>query len=138
MASGKRGYSGDDVSGSRNILMTDDDWRVQVKGSFTSVNDLSEAVPLDPEEKAGLAQVAKTFHMRVTPYYLSLAADPADPEDPIRKQCLPSIEEIRGGVHESIDPLGEEKTSPFPCLVHRYPNRVLLLVTGRCYMYCRH
>ena len=138
MGSCKKGFTGDDVSGSRNSVMLEEDWRSACKNSVTTINDLAELIPMKIEEKAGLAQVAKTFHMRITPYFLSLIQDASDPQDPIRRQCVPSIEEIRGGVHESIDPLGEEKTSPFPCLVHRYPDRVLLLVTGRCFMYCRH
>lgn len=134
MASGRK----DDGSGSRNTTMTDEDWRIACKNSITTMSELADVMPLKTEEKAGLTQVAKTYHMRVTQYFLSLIQDLSDPQDPIRRQCIPSIEEIRGGVHESIDPLGEEKTSPFPCLVHRYPDRVLLLVTGRCFMYCRH
>jgi lysine 2,3-aminomutase len=138
MGSGKKGFTGEDGADSRNTVMTEDDWRAACKKSVTNVNELSQEISLKPSEKAGLAQVIKAFHMRITPYFLSLIQDAAGAADPIRKQCVPSIEEIRGGVHESIDPLAEEKTSPFPCLVHRYPDRVLLLVTGKCFMYCRH
>ena len=75
--------------------------------------------------------------MAITPYYASLI-DPNDPNDPIRKQAVPSILETRGDPNDLDDPLGETADSPVPHLVHRYPDRVLLLVTLQCSMYCRH
>ena len=75
--------------------------------------------------------------MAITPYYLSLV-NPADPNDPIRRQCVPSIEETYPCDDDLTDPLCEDRDSPVPHIVHRYPDRVLLLVTLKCSTYCRH
>ncbi|MBU2250659.1 MAG: KamA family radical SAM protein, partial [Candidatus Omnitrophica bacterium] len=88
--------------------------------------------------KALLGRVTEMYHMRLPQYYFFLIKNCSDPSDPIARQCLPSVEEIDQNPNESIDPLAEEKMSPVSCLVHRYPDRALLLVTGRCFMYCRH
>ncbi len=128
-------------SGSDNavlVITSCQNWHTAYKNSLRSVEDLSRYLSLSEEDKTNLRQVAKTYHMRITPHYFSLIKDYADTKDPIRMQCVPSPEEIRQEEHERIDPLSEEKTSPVPCLVHRYPDRVLLLVTGKCFMYCRH
>ncbi|MFA6281047.1 MAG: KamA family radical SAM protein, partial [Candidatus Omnitrophota bacterium] len=113
-------------------------WHIAYTNSLKNTEDLSRFIPISEAEKPILKQVIKTFHMRIPLYYLSLVKNLTNPHDPIRKQCIPSIEEIEREVHEKIDPLGEEKNSPAPCLVHRYPDRALLIVTGRCFMYCRH
>jgi len=114
------------------------DWNTEYKNSIKSIDELVKCIPLGPFEKQVLRIVSKTYHLRITPYYLSLISNIFDANDPVRRQCIPSIEEIKENAHDSIDPLAEEKTSPQSCLVHRYPNRVLLIVTGRCFMYCRH
>ena len=75
--------------------------------------------------------------MAITPYYASLI-DPKDPNCPIRRQCVPSISETTILPCEMADPLSEEQYSPVPNIVHRYPDRVLFLVTHQCAMYCRH
>ena len=75
--------------------------------------------------------------MAITPYYLSLI-DRSDPDDPIKRQCVPSIMETYPCESDMKDPLGEEADSPVPHIVHRYRDRVLFLVTLRCSMYCRH
>lgn len=111
---------------------------IKTKNSIKNIEELSSHMPLNAREENNLKQVIKTYHMRVTPYYLSLIKDLQDPLDPVRMQCIPSIDEINDSAGETIDPLGEEKTSPTSYSVHRYPDRVLLLVTGRCFMYCRH
>ena len=80
-----------------------------------------------------LDRVAETYPMCINPYYLSLVGHP---EDPIGKQCIPDPAELEAGASVP-DPLAEESTSPVPCLVHRYPDRALFLVTTRCAMYCR-
>jgi lysine 2,3-aminomutase len=74
----------------------------------------------------------------ITPYYFSLIEDINNESDPIRKQCIPTISELSDHYTEEVDPLSEEETSPVSCLVHRYPDRVLLIVSNRCFMYCRH
>ncbi|MBN1794842.1 MAG: KamA family radical SAM protein [Candidatus Omnitrophica bacterium] len=108
------------------------------KQSISKVEDLTRYFPFSDSEISSLKQVEKIFPVRIPSYYLQLIRDYSDPGDPIRKQCVPSLEEIRQMEDEKVDPLGEEKTSPVSCLVHRYPDRVLLLVTSRCFMYCRH
>jgi lysine 2,3-aminomutase len=80
-----------------------------------------------------LDRVAEVYPMCVNPYYLSLVERP---EDPIWKQCVPDPAELEGSVSVP-DPLAEESMSPVPCVVHRYPDRALFLVTTRCAMYCR-
>lgn len=120
------------------VAATQENWFSAYKNSIRSAEELSKYLPLSDADKNLLKQVAKTYHMRIPLHYLSLIKDPLDRSDPIRKQCVPSCEEIKGEIHERIDPLDEEKTSPVPCLVHRYPDRALLIVTGRCFMYCRH
>ena len=82
-------------------------------------------------------RVHARYPVRVTPYYLSLA-EGDDPDDPIRRQCLPSGEELAGGRGETPDPLDEDSASPVPGLVCRYPDRVLLRLTRRCAVHCRH
>ena len=108
------------------------------KAFFNGLNDLAGAVSLPADQMAALRQVEQLYHVRITDYYLSLIQNPDDLHDPIRRQCVPAIEELQDTEESNIDPLGEETTSPVSCLVHRYPDRALLLVTGRCFMYCRH
>ena len=112
------------------------DWHASYKNSIQSVNELSKLITL--QDAPSLRQVAKIYHMRITHYYLSLIKNPQDPQDPIAKQCIPSLGELNDSAGSNIDPLSEVRTSPTPYLVHRYPDRVLLIVTGRCFMYCRH
>jgi lysine 2,3-aminomutase len=114
------------------------DWHIAYRNSIKNIEDLSRFISIPEEDRPFLKQAIKTFHTRIPLYYFSLIKDLNDINNPIRRQCVPSIEEIKGEIHEKIDPLGEEKTSPAPCLVHRYPDRALLLVTARCFMYCRH
>jgi lysine 2,3-aminomutase len=103
----------------------------------TSAESLADKVALTEDELAGLRLTASVFRLGITPYYLSLF-DPGDPHCPIRRQSVPvrAESEVRAG--ELRDPLGEDKTRPTPAIVHRYPDRVLLLATDRCTVYCRH
>ncbi|MBU1122151.1 MAG: KamA family radical SAM protein [Candidatus Omnitrophota bacterium] len=113
-------------------------WITQYKNSIKNIEDLSKFMPFADDEKNKLKQVEEIYPMRITNYYLSLIKDFSDGNDPVRKQCVPSFDELTQGSNEEIDPLTEVAMSPVPCLVHRYPDRVLLIVTGRCFMYCRH
>jgi len=131
-------FKKDEPEGYKHEFVVEDNWQSAYKNSIRSIDDLASFFPSVKEEKAVLKHVVKAFHMRIPHYYLSLIGDPSNAADPIRRQCIPSPDEIQETVYESIDPLSEEKDSPAPCLVHRYPDRVLLLVTGRCFMYCRH
>lgn len=113
------------------------DWRWQSKNLVRTLDDLQRVVPLTDEEKERLGPAVAEYHLSLTPYYASLM-DPDNPADPIRRQAVPLPEECLFHGHEMDDPLAEEETSPVPGLTHRYPDRVLLVTTNFCYMYCRH
>ena len=84
-----------------------------------------------------MSQSLQLLRMAITPYYLSLI-DPDNPECPIRKQAIPTKSEMYRSPADLLDPLHEDEDSPVPGLTHRYPDRVLLLITDQCSMYCRH
>jgi lysine 2,3-aminomutase len=113
------------------------DWHWQYRSRIRDAESLSRVLHLREGEKQEIAQCLERFRMAVTPYYASLI-DPDDPADPIRAQAVPSIHETEVYPWEMADPLDEEGESPVPNIVHRYPDRVLLLVTRCCAMYCRH
>jgi len=113
------------------------DWKWQVANRITNADHLAGVLPLSEQEKADIEKCLQSFRMSITPYYASLI-DPKDQNDPVRRQCVPSIEETYPCELDMADPLGEESSSPVPHIVHRYPDRVLLLVTLQCSMYCRH
>ena len=108
------------------------------KEFISSAVDLSLYMPLGEKQFSRLKKVAETYQIRIPLYYFSLIDSISDENDPIGKQCLPHPDELKGDSFESEDPLAEKENSPFSCLVHRYPDRALLLVTNRCFMYCRH
>ena len=112
-------------------------WHWQIENSITDIDSLSALIPLSSEQRENIGRCLEKFRMAITPYYLSLI-DLSDPDDPIRKQCIPSASELITAPYEKLDSLSEEMHSPVPGLVHRYPDRVLLLATGLCSMYCRH
>lgn len=113
------------------------DWRWQVRHAVTSLEDLERAVPLTKAERTGVARsLADGFPMSITPYYLGLI-DAADEACPIRRQCIPTESEAHEVPGDMRDPLGEEAHEVAPHLVQRYPDRVLLLATDRCSVYCR-
>ncbi|MFH0941403.1 MAG: KamA family radical SAM protein [Chloroflexota bacterium] len=113
------------------------DWRWHFRNRITTVEQLANFIPLSNQDKAHLHLVTRRYPLSITPYYLSLV-NPADPDDPIRKQAVPSILEITMGAMGMADPLDEEKDSVVPGLVHRYPDRVLMVLTDVCAMLCRH
>lgn len=112
-------------------------WKWQFSHRITGTERLSEIIHLTDQEKDEISECLKRFRMAITPYYASLM-DPDDKNDPIRLQSVPSIRETYYCEHDLADPLNEEADSPVPHIVHRYPDRVLLLVTYVCSMYCRH
>jgi lysine 2,3-aminomutase len=114
-----------------------DDWRWQLRHRITTYEQLKEILELTPEEIEGIKHSKGRLALAVTPYFASLM-DPNNPNCPIRRQAIPRIEEIHLSKNEMVDPLGEDKHSPVPGLVHRYPDRVLLLVTDQCAVYCRY
>ena len=113
------------------------DWRWHFRNRITTIDELTRFIPLSAEEQLQLKLVTIKYPLSVTPYYLSLI-NPDDRDDPIRKQALPSFEEITFGGTNPEDPLAEERDSVVPGLVHRYPDRVLMVLTDICPMFCRH
>ncbi|SPE51425.1 L-lysine 2,3-aminomutase [Verrucomicrobia bacterium] len=114
------------------------DWHWQLKHRIMTVEELQRLMPtLTPEEYAGTALANQKLALAITPYFFNLI-DPADEHCPIRWQVIPRLEETQTAAWEMNDPCGEDSHSPVPGLVHRYPDRVLMLVTDRCAAYCRY
>ena len=113
------------------------DWKWQLKNRIETVEDLKKYMTLTPEEEDGIAKCLESLRMAITPYYLSLI-NLDDPEDPVRKQAIPTVKELYHSEADLVDPLHEDTDSPVPGLTHRYPDRVLFLITDQCSMYCRH
>jgi lysine 2,3-aminomutase len=113
------------------------DWKWQFRNRITTVEELVTFIPLSAKEKAQLKLVTAKYPLSVSPYYLSLI-NIYDPDDPIRKEAIPSFEEITLGSIGFEDPLGEKRDSVVPGLVHRYPDRILMVLTDICPMLCRH
>jgi len=113
------------------------DWKWHLQNRIASVEDLKKVLPISGEEEKGISECLGKLRMAITPYYLSLI-DLNNPHDPIRAQCVPDIAELNWKSEDLEDPLHEDSDSPVPGLTHRYPDRVLLLITDQCAMYCRH
>ncbi len=111
-------------------------WKWQLNNRLT-VSELEKVIKITPDEINNIKKSLGTLRMAITPYYAVLM-DPEDKNCPIRKQAVPSSREIHQGNADLEDPLYEEIDSPSPGLTHRYPDRVLLLITDQCAMYCRH
>lgn len=112
-------------------------WQWQIKNRITEVSELRKYIKLLPDEEALFAKKDFSFRMAITPYYLSLI-DQANPKDPVRMQAIPSVQESEVDGIDMADPLSEDADAPVPGMTHRYPDRVLLLLTDQCAMYCRH
>lgn len=112
-------------------------WKWQFSHRITNADMLSKVIDLSQQEKSDITACLEQFRMAITPYYASLI-NQDDINDPVRRQSIPSIEETYYCSNDLSDPLNEEKDSPVPHIVHRYPDRVLFLVTYVCSMYCRH
>ncbi len=131
------------IENRRNILFPNvsdeqwNDWKWQVKNRVETLDQLKIYLPLTPQEEEGVQESLKTLRMAITPYYLTLI-NPDDPNCPIRKQAIPTGSETHLSAADLLDPLHEDEDSPVPGLTHRYPDRVLLLITDMCSMYCRH
>jgi len=113
------------------------DWKWQVTHRIETLDELKKCVDLTTEEEEGIKQSLKTLRMAITPYYLSLI-DLNNPNCPVRKQAIPTILELHNSAADLLDPLHEDEDAPVPGLTHRYPDRVLFLITDQCSMYCRH
>ncbi len=112
-------------------------WRRQLAHGARTVADLVDRDLLSPSEIATAEAVSHRYELLVSDYYLSLV-DPDDPHCPIRKMALPDGAELVVNTVERTDPIGDAAHSPAPSIVHRYPDRALLIVTHRCPMFCRY
>jgi len=109
----------------------------QLKNRVSSLAGLEERIRLTDQERAGVLLAGSKLAMSITPHFFNLI-DPDDPNCPIRRQVVPRLEEGWDAPEEMADPCGEDSHMPVPGLVHRYPDRVLFLVTDRCASYCRY
>ena len=123
---------------SRNVSPDDwNSWSWQLRNRVTTLAQLEEHLVLAEEERAGVLLSGNKLALAVTPHFFNLI-HPTDPDCPIRRQVIPRIEETWDHQEEMADPCGEDSHMPVPGLVHRYPDRVLFLVTDRCASYCRY
>ena len=113
------------------------DWKWQVKNRIETLEDLKKYINLTKQEEEGVKESLKTLRMAITPYYISLI-DVNNPNCPVRRQAIPMGAELHQADADLLDPLHEDEDSPVPGLTHRYPDRVLFLITDMCSMYCRH
>jgi lysine 2,3-aminomutase len=113
------------------------DWRWQSRNRIRSAEALARILRLSPDEADAIARHRGALPVGITPYYASLL-DEDDPAQPLRRTVVPVGGEYLRTPGEAEDPLGEDADSPVPGIVHRYPDRVLFLVTGFCSTYCRY
>lgn len=113
------------------------DWKWQFKASLRSEADFLQHIELSASEATAFKSRERIFSIQVSPYYFSLI-DKSQVNDPIRQMILPQSAEILSGGQQVPDPLGERKHSPHERVIHRYPDRVLFLVTDQCSLYCRY
>ncbi|WP_211530799.1 lysine 2,3-aminomutase [Methanocalculus chunghsingensis] len=116
------------------------DWRWQIAHTVRSLSMLEKVlgITFPPEEREKLQETIDKFPLAATPYYLSLIKTEDYANDPIFRQAVPVPDELRVEECELEDPLAEDSDSPVPGITHRYPDRVLFLVSNVCAMYCRH
>jgi lysine 2,3-aminomutase len=129
------GYSG--VWGGWVSTAEWNDWKWQFRHRVRSLRQLASVLQKPGASLAAYRSVLRTYPFAITPYFLSLL-DPADENDPLRRQCFPDPREITFSMGGVPDPLAEERDMPVPGLIHRYPDRCLAIVTGICAVYCRH
>jgi len=113
------------------------DWRWQARNRIRTLAQLERVFALSPDERAAVARLAGGLPVGITPYYASLMGRD-DPQEPLRRTHIPVGDEFVRAPGEADDPLGEDHDTVVPGLVHRYPDRVLFLVTGFCSTYCRY
>ncbi|MCK9581826.1 MAG: KamA family radical SAM protein, partial [Methanoregula sp.] len=116
------------------------DWRWQVRHVVRDIDTFQQllGITFDPAERERLEETIRKFPFSITPYYLSLIDVNDYKNDPIFRQAFPSPKELIVEHYELSDPLAEDKDSPCSCITHRYPDRVLFLISNTCAMYCRH
>src|SRR3982074_113890 len=117
------------------------DWKWQLKNRVTSLAQLESrdcGIDLSDEERSGVLLSGDKLALAVTPHFFNLSPRDQNPDDPIRRQVIPRVEETWASPYDMADPCGEDSHMPVPGVVHRYPDRVLFLVTDRCAAYCRY
>jgi lysine 2,3-aminomutase len=112
-------------------------WNWQLRNRFRTLAQIERVLILSEPEREALSHGSAMLPVSITPYYMSLIS-PTDPDQPLRRSVIPTSSEFTQTFGEADDPLGEEHDSPVPGLVHRYPDRVLLLVLDFCSSYCRY
>jgi lysine 2,3-aminomutase len=112
-------------------------WKWQLKNRLTKLEHLEKYMTLTADERAGCLFAKDKLALAITPYFFNLI-DHEDPNCPVRRQVIPRAGEMHTAPDEMLDPVGEENTKPVDGIVHRYPDRVLFLVTDRCASYCRY
>lgn len=113
------------------------DWHWQITNAVRDIPTLEKVINLSEQEKKDLENCLTKFRMAITPYYAALMSS-TDRQCPVRMQAVPRLSELDDDASDLDDPLHEDVDSPVPGLTHRYPDRVLLLVTNLCSMNCRH
>jgi lysine 2,3-aminomutase len=115
-------------------------WKWQIKNCIHDIDTVEELLGIEfpPDKRKQYEQTIERFPLSITPYYLSLINTDDYENDPVFKQAFPSPEELKVKSCDMSDPLHEDQDSPVPGITHRYPDRVLLLVSNTCAMYCRH
>ena len=113
------------------------DWRWQMRRRLSKPEQFEQLLHLTPAERRGLVLSHEKFALAVTPHFAELI-NPSDPHCPIRMQVVPREDEVVVGPGDMVDPCGEDHDSPVPGLVHRYPDRVLVLALDTCASYCRY
>lgn len=111
-----------------------------MKNRIRSLPQLEDFLDLDlgEEKRKNIQQTIEKFPLSITPYYLSLIDTENFENDPVFRQAVPSIRELDMSDEDMSDPLHEDEDSPVPGITHRYPDRILFLVSNVCAMYCRH
>ena len=112
-------------------------WKWQLSHRLRTVEDVARVVRLVDEERDGILRATAGFPLSITPYYAALM-DPDDPACPVRRLAVPTSHEVDVAPEDRPDPLDEQADAPVPLITHRYPDRVLFLITDMCSMYCRH
>jgi len=112
-------------------------WRWQLANRISNLHQLERVIRLSDDERDAIGRNGNSLPLAITPYYASLL-DQDDPSQPLRRTVVPVTGEYLHSQGESADPLGEDHDSPVPGIVHRYPDRVLFLVTDFCSTYCRY
>lgn len=113
------------------------DWKWQLSHRISTFDKLNAVIYLTKNEEEAIRLCWQKFPMAITPYFSSLL-HPFNPRCPIRLQCIPRKKELLVGKNDMIDPCGEDRDAVVPNLIHRYPDRVLLLATTKCAVYCRY